>query len=217
MSQCRAWVLSKKNVPFTSYQILGISPQSYLNTNTKLGTPLVVQCHRQMASGLPLHWSSTQLVNRFRNLGYSRLYTARRTPAGAQPPGFTGIKIHNQYRVYQNVLLDLTNARTLLPRSFHISIDCSSPCFHNRTDIFLIFLLFCSISGHCRVKTLFYYFLKKNLTALSRLIIRYCISIISRDLLSIGNLISSILLHNLFVRPKINKQIKIHVLCQIGI
>lgn len=31
----------------------------------------------------------TYVVKRFRNLGYSRLYTARRTEGGAQPPGLT--------------------------------------------------------------------------------------------------------------------------------
>jgi len=30
-------------------------------------------------------------VKRFKNLGYSRLYTARRTAGGAQPPGLTRI------------------------------------------------------------------------------------------------------------------------------
>ena len=39
--------------------------------------------------GLSAVLSSTYCVMRRKNLGYSRLYTDRRTDAGAQPPGFT--------------------------------------------------------------------------------------------------------------------------------
>ena len=39
--------------------------------------------------GLLLVLSITYCVNLFRNLGYSRLYTALRTEAGAHPPGLT--------------------------------------------------------------------------------------------------------------------------------
>ena len=38
---------------------------------------------------LPLCFSITYAVNLLRNLGYSLLYTALSTEAGAQPPGLT--------------------------------------------------------------------------------------------------------------------------------
>lgn len=46
-------------------------------------------CAPQNRMGLPAVFSCTYEVKRLRNLGYSRLATARRTEAGAQPPGFT--------------------------------------------------------------------------------------------------------------------------------
>lgn len=43
----------------------------------------------EKAMGWSAHLSTTYWVNLFRNFGYSRLYTERRTEAGAHPPGFT--------------------------------------------------------------------------------------------------------------------------------
>ena len=49
-------------------------------------TKILIFHHRM---GLLLVLSITYCVNLFRNLGYSRLYTALRTEAGAHPPGLT--------------------------------------------------------------------------------------------------------------------------------
>lgn len=46
-------------------------------------------CRPEKLMGWLVLLSTTYWVNRFRNLGYSRLYTALSTDAGAHPPGLT--------------------------------------------------------------------------------------------------------------------------------
>lgn len=46
-------------------------------------------------------------MKRFKNLGYSRFATARSTEAGAQPPGFTKIRIRDKIVVLKREILNL--------------------------------------------------------------------------------------------------------------
>jgi len=48
-------------------------------------------------------------VKRFKNFGYSRLYTALRTEDGAQPPGFTVNRksLHNFITIVFNFILGI--------------------------------------------------------------------------------------------------------------